>query len=207
MNWGLQRYVKRYPDSRFAKELEGDTWRLHHYIVPVTSMAIGLALWIGSMCGGIDTWNEWWFGAQRQWSATLALGLGAGHYAQELLMNEWSGTILMMHHIAAVLFAWCLEATSSWRGLLMSWGGVYEAGSLLLCLGYLGAVSRPLGHWAACVTSVVGMCFGLHGLVVHRPLSELNAATWFSIIALLLLGVGRIQDGIVNIQRLNKHCD
>jgi len=200
----LERYAQKHPSSRLGRDMnDGCNRRLYHYVVPILSMGIGLALWLAALC----CWQldgqeqDWWFGPQRQFAATWAVGLGAGHYAQEIVANQWCGSVLFLHHVAAVAHAFCLQASSSWSGLLVSWSGVYEAGSLLLCLGYIGAVSRPVGHWAATLSSVMGMCLGLHGLVVHG-FCEFNAAAWFSVIALVGLGIGRIQDGVDNLRRI-----
>lgn len=204
-NIGLKRYVKRNPDSCLARDMDDGCNRLaYHYVVPMLSMAFGLALVVMELIGNtLKREDSWWFGVQRQWASSWAVGLAAGHYAQEIFANQWCGTVLFMHHVAAVAHAFCLQAASSWSGMLFCWSGVYEAGSLLLCLGYTGAVSRPTGHWAATVSSIVGICFGIHGLIVQwDKLCELNVAAWFSVVALLLLGVGRIQDGVENLLRL-----
>jgi len=204
----LEQYAKRHPRSLLGRDTnDGCNRRMCHYVVPILSMGTGLALWLVALCcWQLDgTGEDWWFGPQRQLAATWAVGLGAGHYAQEIVANQWCGTVLLLHHVAAVLHAFCLHAASSWSGLLVSWSGVYEAGSLLLSLGYIGAVSRPVGHWAATLSSVIGMCLGVHGLLV-QGFCELNAAAWFSVIALVGLGIGRIQDGIDNLRTIQKQA-
>lgn len=200
----LERYAKRHPSSRLGRDMnDGCNRRLHHYVVPILSMVVGLTLWLAALCcWQLDRHAEdWWFGTQQQLAATWALGIGAGHYAQDIVANQWCGTVLLLHHMAAVAHAFCLHAASSWGGLLVSWSGVYEAGSLLLCLGYIGAVSRHVGHWGATLSSVVGMCLGIHGIVVHG-FCDFNAAAWFSVIALVGLGIGRIQDGVDNLRKM-----
>jgi len=204
-NVALQDYVRRNPTSRLARDMNDDcNRRLCHYVVPMTAMGVGLILWLIAVCTPLQEKQDWWFGSQRQWAVTGVLGFSAGHYAHDIFANQWCGTLLFLHHIAAVAHAVCLQAASSWSGLLLSWSGVYEVGSLVLCMGYIGAVSRPLGHWAATVSTAVGMSFGLHGLIVRWPLSELNAAAWFSIVTLLVLGIGRIQDGVDNIVQFKR---
>merc|ERR1719188_22406 len=169
-------------------------------------MGLGLTLWVASLSSTLleSSRQDWWFGVRRQWASSWAMGLAAGHYAQDIVANQWCGMVLFMHHVAAVAHAFCLQAASSWSGLLLSWSGVYEAGSLLLCLGYTGVVSRFVGHLAATVSSVIGMALGLHGLIVKWPYDELNGAAWFSVIALLGLGVGRIQDGVENLRQIQQ---
>mmetsp|Transcript_86098 Transcript_86098/g.221752 ORF Transcript_86098/g.221752 Transcript_86098/m.221752 type:complete len:231 (-) Transcript_86098:50-742(-) len=206
-NISLDKYVKRNPTSFLARDMnDGCNRQVYHYLVPMLSMTFGLALCaLELITRESQRGQSWWFGVQRQWAATWALGLGAGHYAQEIVANQWCGSVLFMHHIAAVACAFCLEAASSWSGLLFTWSGVYEAGSLLLCLGYTGGVSRKTGHWAATVSSVVGLLIGVHGFIVQWPqLCELNGAAWFVVVALFLLGVGRIQDGVENLLDLRK---
>lgn len=203
----LEKYVRRNPTSRLARDMDdGCNRRLYHYAVPILSMGLGMALWVTALSSTMleNARHDWWFGVRRQWASSWATGLAAGHYAQDIVANQWCGMVLFMHHVAAVAHAFCLQAASSWSGLLLSWSGVYEAGSLLLCLGYTGVVSRHAGHMAATVSSIVGMCLGVHGLVVQWPWQELNAAAWFSVIALLGLGVGRIQDGVENLRQIRQ---
>lgn len=203
----LDKYVKRNPTSRLARDMDdGCNRRLYHYAVPILSMSLGLSLWVTSLLSTLleNTMQDWWFGVRRQWASSWIMGLAAGHYAQDIVANQWCGMVLFVHHVAAVAHAFCLQAASSWSGLLTSWSGVYEAGSFLLCLGYTGVVSRHVGHMAATLSSVIGMALGLHGLIVKWPLHELNGPAWFSVIALVGLGVGRIQDGVGNLRQMKR---
>mmetsp|Transcript_120223 Transcript_120223/g.256568 ORF Transcript_120223/g.256568 Transcript_120223/m.256568 type:complete len:245 (-) Transcript_120223:161-895(-) len=214
VNVSLEKYIQRNPNSCLNCDMDdGCNRRLSHYIVPMMSMGLGVTFVLVDICcpfglsdlKKLDSspWQDWWFGVQQRWAATWAMSIGAGHYAQEIFANRWCGVVLFVHHLAAIAHAFFLEAASSWSGLLLSWSGVYEAGSFILCLGYVGAVSRRAGHWWAIASTSVGLCFGVHGLFVqwcHAQLSELNAAAWCSIITLLGLGVGRIQDGVQNLR-------
>mmetsp|Transcript_14787 Transcript_14787/g.44433 ORF Transcript_14787/g.44433 Transcript_14787/m.44433 type:complete len:236 (+) Transcript_14787:108-815(+) len=207
-NVALKSYVWRNPASRLAADMDdGCNRQVHHYVVPILTMMLGLALLsLEFVLEGVWTeWHRidgdsWWFGVRRQWATSWALGLGAGHYVQDMITNKWCGTVLFAHHVAAVAHAFALQAASSWGNMLFCWSGVYEAGSLLLNLGYTGAISRKSGHYAQTVSSIVGICFGIHGIIVQWPrLCELNAAAWFSVLMLFLLGIGRIQDGVENL--------
>lgn len=206
INLGLQRYAQRHPHSALAQDVDGDSRRMHNYVVPISSTILGLGLWLaaaftGPLSGAAAGWAGWWFGAQPQWAVTGLLGLSAGHYAQEILANKWCGPSLLAHHLVAVGAALGMHATSCLRGLLLSWGAIYEAGSLLLCLGYVGVLPRCAGHWAATVSSVAGMGIGLYGLVARQSARRLNGTTWFIVMTLLALGLGRIQEGAANLFR------
>lgn len=218
LNMGLKKYVAKHPESRLSRDLQdGCNRQLHDYIVPVLSMALGCSFVIIALCGvdclhcfkeskeAMQRWSEWWFESvpsRGSWAWASAIGLGAGHYTQDLLSNNWAGLPLFVHHVFAVVHAFCLQASSSWAGMLLTWSGVYEAGSLLLCLGYVGTVPRCFGHWAAMVTTCFGMALGVHGMIVRPVLSELNGAAWFCVVALLLLGLGRIQDAVESLRSL-----
>mmetsp|Transcript_56502 Transcript_56502/g.143170 ORF Transcript_56502/g.143170 Transcript_56502/m.143170 type:complete len:219 (-) Transcript_56502:97-753(-) len=201
-NLTLERYAKRYPNSHLARDMHDECdQRLHHYIVPIFTMAVGIVVYVaGCFTNPIDI-REWWFGVQQNWALPWATGLGAGHYLQEIITKRCD-TLLLLHHVAAIGLCFAVCMATAWTGLLMSWAFVYELGSLLLCLGYVGVAPRLLGHFAAALSSVVGMGFGLHGLLMSR--SELNSAVWISIIGLCGLGVGRIQDGVEHIRQLQK---
>jgi len=213
VNLALQKYVQIYPQSLLAQNVDGDTRRMYNYVVPITSTIAGLGLWFAAVFTGpissgasMMGWAGWWFGAQPQWAVTGLLGLSAGHYAQEIVANKWCGPTLLLHHVVAIGAALGIQATSCWRGLLLSWGALYEAGSLLLCLGYVGILPRCAGHWAATVSSVAGMGLGLHGLIARQSLlHHLNAAAKFNVTMLLVLGLGRIQEGADNLVRLALH--
>lgn len=210
VNLSLQRYVQHNPHSLLARDIEDDCRRMCNYIVPISSTIAGLGLWLAAVFTGpfsvpaMTGWAGWWFGAQQQWAVTGLLGLSAGHYAQEILANQWCGVTLMLHHVVAIGTALCMQATNCWRGLLLSWGALYEAGSLLLCLGYVGVVPRLAGHWAATVSSLAGMGLGLHGLIARQSRQRINAPAWFTVVILFVLGLGRIQEGAENLLRLTQ---
>jgi len=53
---------------------------------------------------------------------------------------------------------------------------------------------RDVGHWAKIVSSAAGIAIGMNSLAA-RQTRRLDAATWFVVTALLVMGVFRIQDG------------
>lgn len=199
VNLGLQKYAEEHPQSLMARAIEGDNRLFCHYVVPIFSAAAGLGLWLAAVVTAGPSWGAWYFGALRQRAVTGLLALSAGHYGQELFANEGCGLALQLHHVIAVGVALGVEAASCWRGLLVSWGALYEAGSLLLCLGYVGVLPRGAGHWAATLSSVGGMAMGVHGLLRPGGLRRLNAAAWFNVTILLALGLGRIREGASNL--------
>lgn len=127
--------------------------------------------------------------------------LHAGNACEQVECNA-----LLAHHCGAVAHALCLHCVNAWRGLLIAWGGVYEAGSVLLNLGYLGFIPQAAGHCLAGATSLVGMGLGAHGLIRYLPSGGFNSAARFCVTALLIIGVGRVQIAYANLKQAQASC-
>mmetsp|Transcript_80752 Transcript_80752/g.140173 ORF Transcript_80752/g.140173 Transcript_80752/m.140173 type:complete len:292 (-) Transcript_80752:320-1195(-) len=206
-NYKFQRFAEEHPDSILAQDAnDGIGWCLANYVVPISVTAGGVAVWLGAQCTIFGLARSWWFGSQRHWACTLLCGLTAGHYTQEIFVNKWSGDALFAHHCGAVVHALCLQCVNAWRGLLMGWGAVYEVGSVLLNLGYLGYIPRSYGHYLAGATSVLGMGLGLHSLTRHFPSTGLNAPARFCVTALLIIGAFRVQIAHANLTSSGCHA-
>lgn len=203
-NIECERFADEHPDSILAREVgDGIGWRLANYVVPVGVTTAGCALWLLTQCTVFGRCGMWWFGSHPHWVATLLAGLTIGHYTQEVLVNKWSGEACLAHHFGAVVHAFCLVRVNAWKGLLMGWSAIYEAGSVLLNFGYMGLIPQHIGHTMVVGTTSVGMALGLHSLVRHRPVFGLNGPACFCITALLCIGAGRIQVAHANLSSLN----
>lgn len=203
LNWFLEQHARFNADLYLHSQVGDDCgWLLHNYVVPITSTTMGLCLWLISVLTLMRSDRvSWWYGAPKQSTVALILGLGAGHYVQEILVNRWSGAAIFIHHIMAIIMAFCLQFTQAWRGLLISWCAVYEAGSLQLLLGYIGVLPNAVGHGAAAFTSILGMGIGCYAFAVRKPVKELDVYGWFTIFALVFVGIGRVQIAFTHLFR------
>lgn len=202
-NIRCERYADEHPDSLLARDVgDGIGWRFANYVVPLGVTSGGFIFWFMTQCTMFGRCGLWWFGSQPHWFATLLAGLTIGHYTQEVFANKWSGEALVAHHFGAVAHAVCLVHVNAWRGLLIGWSAIYEAGSVLLNFGYIGLIPQSLGHAMAAGTTIAGMGLGLHSLIRHRPDFGLNVPARLCITALLCIGAGRIQVARANLSSL-----
>eukprot|EP00928_Gymnodinium_smaydae_P080288 TRINITY_DN6400_c1_g2_i1.p1 TRINITY_DN6400_c1_g2~~TRINITY_DN6400_c1_g2_i1.p1 ORF type:complete len:293 (+),score=19.57 TRINITY_DN6400_c1_g2_i1:40-918(+) len=203
-NLGLERFADTHPDSVLARHTkDGIGWRLANYVVPVSVTAGGFALWLASQCTIFGRCSTWWFGSQQHWVSTLLMGVTLGHYVQEIVANRWSGYPIFAHHLGAIALSLCLQRANAWRGLLLGWGAVYEAGSVLLNFGYLGYIPTKFGHAFAAMSTFVGMGFGIHGLARYKPILALNGPARFCVTTLVCIGAGRIHIAHSNLKQLS----
>lgn len=200
-NCECESYADKYPDSVLARNVgDGVGWRVANYLVPVSVTAGGVALWLTAQCSIFRGCSMWWFGSQHHWVTTFLCNLTIGHYTQEVCANKWSGHALVAHHMGAIAHAMCLLRVNAWRGLLIAWGGLYEAGSVLVNFGNLGYIPKDIGLWSLAATTSIGMVLGIRSLAQHRPNFGLNGAARFCVSALLCIGAGRIQAALQEIQ-------
>lgn len=199
-NATCESYADKHPDSVLARSA-GDSvgWRIANYVVPVSVTAGGVAMWLVAQCTIFGRCSTWWFGSQRHWISTFLCSLTIGHYTQEVFCNKWSGHVLVAHHVGAITHAMCLLHVNAWRGLLLAWGGLYEAGGVLMNVGTLGYIPEAIGNWSIPASSAIGMALGIRSLAQHRPSFGLNGAARCCVTALLCIGAGRIHETVQGI--------
>mmetsp|Transcript_83997 Transcript_83997/g.211758 ORF Transcript_83997/g.211758 Transcript_83997/m.211758 type:complete len:107 (-) Transcript_83997:79-399(-) len=97
-----------------------------------------------------------------------------------------------------VLFAYC---SVGWRGLDITAGFTYETGSLLMGLVDLGLAPRISGPLVMMATTLLGMGFVVHGIVVSPPPDTAASA---AAVSFLMGGVARLQQSFAYLEEFRQ---
>lgn len=188
----LDRYAASNPNSCLKRRNEEgilcmETWT---YIVSGFSQAVGYPLlWFFVYTSRSD--SDWWFLGEPGWASVSFCGYVIGYYIQDCILS-WKevSTLIIVHHIASIMIVLCSLAASTWRGLFITVGLIYEVGTFAMTLVDLRVTPRQSGPYGMILTTMVGMGMIVHGFVVATPS---DAFAWTSAIISLAGGLGRIQ--------------
>lgn len=191
VNCVLRSYVATHPGGPLSYKnragiLKMESW---NYVVSVFGQAVVMpACWLAFFLNRSD---DWWFKGDRDFASACFSGYVIGYYIQDCIFYRNDNDILIvLHHIGSmslVLFAYC---SVGWRGLDITAGLTFETGSLLMGLVDLGFAPRTSGPLAMAATTLLGVGFVLHGIVVSAPPDTAASA---AAVSFLVGGIARLQ--------------